>query len=66
MRLRDAAALALLVAADIWILITIITAVTGGKGHGAVFWTAVCGLAVILGALLWLTRSVAGAGRPNG
>jgi hypothetical protein len=51
--------LAVLVAADLWSLVTLFNAITGGKGHGAVFWTAVALIAVATVALIWWTVRVA-------
>jgi hypothetical protein len=56
---RQVALLAALIAADVWSVLTLVNAITGGKGHGAVFWTAVALIAIITAGLLWVTVRVA-------
>jgi uncharacterized membrane protein len=54
---RQAGLLAVLLEADVWSIITLATAILGGKGHGAVFWAAVALIAVITTFLIrWTIR----------
>ena len=56
---RQVALLVLLVAADGWSLYALGRAIFGGKGHTAVFWTAVGLIAAVTAALIWGTVRVA-------
>jgi hypothetical protein len=58
-RARSTATLIVLLFADAWLALTIITATTGGEGEGSVFWWAVAILALLLAALLHVTIRVA-------
>lgn len=57
-RLRAGVVLVLLVFADVWGALTVWNAVAGGQGEGAVFWTAVLVVAVLLGLCVWFTVGV--------
>jgi hypothetical protein len=48
-----------LVAADLWCVTTLVNAITGGKGHGSVFWTAIALIAAVTVGLIWWTIRVA-------
>jgi len=55
--------LAALIAADVWLAVTLWSAVTIGEERAAIFWSATALIAPIFLALLWATWRVARHGR---
>lgn len=53
--IATAIALLILIGADVWIGLTLWNAITGGEGHGGVFWSAVGLIAIIFVLLAWAT-----------
>lgn len=65
-RPKRTALLIALFAADIWVALTVVTAVSRGEGEGGVFWAAVVLLILLLVGLVWLTIRAVRALRRDG
>jgi hypothetical protein len=56
--MRRPAAFVVLLAFDVYTAVTLVNAVLVSDGHGPVFWTAICLIALLLTGALWLTARV--------